>query len=76
MRLAADSRRVELSVRDTGSPVPEDAVAPLFREPVERHGGMGIGLYHVARLARQAGYHLRLAANRPGEVCLALVRER
>ena len=76
MRLAADSHRVELSVRDNGSPVPEGAVERLFREPVDREGGLGIGLYHVARLARQAGYHLRLAANYPGEVCLALVRER
>lgn len=76
MRLAADSRRVELSVRDTGSPVPEEAVARLFREPVGRDGGMGIGLYHVARLARRGSFHLRLAANRPGEVVLALVRER
>ena len=76
MRLAVDPGRVELSVRDTGSPVPDDAVRRLFREPVDRAGGMGIGLYHVGRLARQSGYHLRLAANRPGEVCLALVRER
>ena len=29
-----------------------------------------------ARLARSGSFHLRLAANRPGEVCLALVRER
>jgi signal transduction histidine kinase len=76
MRLAADSRRVELTVRDTGSPVPEAAVARLFREPVDRDGGLGIGLFHVARLARRGSFHLRLAANRPGEVSLALVRER
>ena len=64
--------RAELSVRDTGSAVPESAVRHLFREPVEHGTGMGIGLYHVARLAAQAGYRIELAANRDGDVRFSL----
>ena len=44
----------------------------LFREPIERGAGLGIGLFNAARMARQSGYHLELAANRGGRVCLAL----
>jgi len=60
--------RVELSVTDSGTAVPESAEAKLFREPVERGAGLGIGLYHVGRMATQTGYEVQLAANRDGEV--------
>jgi signal transduction histidine kinase len=76
MRLAAGADRVELSVCDTGSPVPEDVAARLFREPVERGEGLGIGLYNLARLAASGGYELGLAENRAGEVRFSLHRER
>jgi len=76
IRLAVGPARIELAVRDTGSAVPEDMAGTLFIAPVERGGGMGIGLYNVARLARQAGYELQLAGNAPGDVRFALVRER
>jgi signal transduction histidine kinase len=76
MRLVVDAARIELSVCDTGSPVPEEAAARLFREPVERGEGLGIGLYNVARLAEGAGYAVMLADNRAGEVRFALRRER
>jgi signal transduction histidine kinase len=66
---------VEVNVTDTGTAVPESAQAKLFREPVERGSGLGIGLYHVARLALQTGYRVELAANRDGEVRLRLAHE-
>ncbi len=72
---ACDARRVELTVCDTGSAVPEALVRSLFREPVERAAGLGIGLYQSARLALQAGYRLELRSNRDGAVCFALLRE-
>ena len=75
MRFEFEAGRVGLSVTDTGSPVPEPAAHRLFREPIERAAGLGIGLYHVARLASQAGYHLSLAANRQGEVRFVLVQD-
>ncbi len=73
MRFEFAPGHVELSVSDNGSAVPESATQHLFREPIERQSGLGIGLYHVARLATQAGYRLELAANRDGEVCFNLM---
>ena len=74
--LACDASHVELAVCDTGSAVPDELVRHLFREPVERGGaGLGIGLFHTARLALQAGFRLELRSNRDGEVCFALLRE-
>jgi signal transduction histidine kinase len=66
---------VELSVCDTGSPVEEAVAHKLFREPIERGEGLGIGLYHIARLARASGYLLELAHNRAGYVCFTLANE-
>ncbi|MEP7070451.1 MAG: hypothetical protein ABI789_14475 [Usitatibacter sp.] len=72
---SCDLRRVELSVCDTGSPVAEDITRKLLREPIERDGGMGIGLYHAARQAKLAGYRVELTHNRAGYVCFTLARE-
>lgn len=72
LRLRADASGTEISVCDTGSAIPDEIVARLFREPVERGSGMGIGLFNLARIARQSGYEVALAANRAGEVCFAL----
>jgi signal transduction histidine kinase len=61
-----------LGVADTGSAVPPAIARRLFEEPVERGAGLGIGLFHTARLARQSGYELELVVNRDGCVCFAL----
>lgn len=73
---ACTRERLELSIRDTGSPVPEAVVRKLFREPIERGGGLGIGLYHAERHAQQAGYGVALVENRAGRVCFSLARAR
>ena len=75
MRFTFGADRVELAVTDTGTAVPEPSANRLFREPIERGSGLGIGLYHVARLAAQAGYHLALASNRDGEVRFVLAQD-
>jgi hypothetical protein len=63
---------VTLCVGDTGSAV-DAAIAPrLTHEPIERGNGLGLGLYHIARQARAAGYLLTLAENRAGRVCFSL----
>ena len=54
--------------------VHESVARRLFREPIERGDGLGIGLYHAARQAATAGYAVELATNRDGDVCFALVR--
>ena len=69
-----DAELAELAVCDSGAPLAEGVTQRLFREPVERGTGLGIGLYHVARLASGAGYRVQLSANAPGNVCFALVR--
>ncbi|HEX4332898.1 MAG TPA: ATP-binding protein, partial [Usitatibacter sp.] len=75
VKLTCTPQRIELAVSDSGSPVDPEIVRRLFREPIERGGSLGIGLYQAARMAAQAGYRVELADNRPGRVCLALVRE-
>ena len=61
-----------LAVCDTGSAVPEATAQRLFAEPIERGAGLGIGLYHLARMAAQAGFQVALDANRDGEVRFTL----
>ena len=74
LQCTADDVRVE--VRDSGSAVPAAIARRLFREPIERDQGLGIGLYHAARQAQQAGYRVELAANEPGAVRFVLATDR
>jgi hypothetical protein len=75
IRFVYDARQVELSVCDNGAAVPDAVARRLFREPIERGHALGIGLFHAARLAREAGFALELGANRDGEVCFVLRRD-
>lgn len=61
-----------LRVEDSGSAVPGPVARALFAAPVKSQNGLGIGLYHAARLAARAGYTLRLADNRDGAVAFEL----
>ena len=70
--LASDSSGVRVEVRDSGSAVAPAIARTLFREPIERDGGLGIGLYHAARHAQQAGYEVALTENGGGGVCFTL----
>jgi signal transduction histidine kinase len=74
VRFACDENGVELAVCDTGSRVEDVAATHLFREPIERGSGLGIGLYQAARQAQQAGYRLELASNVSGDVRFTLAR--
>ena len=75
LRFAFGADHAELVVADDGSALPAVVAARLFREPIERGSGLGIGLYHVARQASQVGYRVDLAANRDGEVRFTLSPE-
>jgi K+-sensing histidine kinase KdpD len=75
MRFEFTPGHAMLAVFDNGSAVPDAAAQRLFREPIERATGLGIGLYHTARLAAQAGYRLEIAANRDGDVCFMLAQD-
>ncbi|MGE0356781.1 MAG: ATP-binding protein [Burkholderiales bacterium] len=66
--------RVELSFENSGPALPESVSRNLFHEPVvdPSAGGLGIGLYQVARLAAQSAYAVELAVNEPGRVVFRL----
>jgi len=72
---ACDVHKIELSVCDTGSPLDPAVAHKLFREPIDRGEGLGIGLYHASRQAKLAGYRLELTHNRAGYVSFTLARE-
>jgi hypothetical protein len=63
-----------LSVCDDGTPVPESLAAQLFNSPVPSKSGLGVGMYQVARFAREQGYKIALSSNQPGRVCFTLAR--
>ncbi|HEX7557810.1 MAG TPA: sensor histidine kinase, partial [Usitatibacter sp.] len=71
---ACNLQRVELSVCDTGTPVDAAVARKLFREPIERGGSLGIGLFQAARQASLAAYRIELTHNRAGYVCFTLAR--
>jgi len=72
VRFECAPNATRLAVSDTGSAINAHVERRLFREPIEREGGLGIGLYHAARQAQQAGYRVELARNVAGDVCFAL----
>jgi signal transduction histidine kinase len=72
IRFSCGPGGVSVRVRDTGSPVAAAVERMLFREPIERDGSLGIGLYHAARQAQAAGYRVELAENATGAVCFVL----
>lgn len=57
-----------LEVTDTGSAVPIEVAAKLFKSHVSSKNGLGVGLYHAGQQAKQAGYILSLLDNQDGEV--------
>ena len=57
-----------LTVFDDGDPVPPTVAAQLFEAPVASTSGLGVGLYQVARFAREQGFEVRMSENRPGRV--------
>lgn len=70
--LACRDSRPMLRVEDTGSAIPDALAHALFDAPVESAAGLGIGLYHAARMAAASGYVLSLADNRSGAVAFEL----
>ena len=57
-----------LEVTDTGSAIPEDVLDRLFKSHISSKNGLGVGLFHAAQQASNAGYKLSLVDNRDGEV--------
>lgn len=57
-----------LEVTDTGAAIPTDLAGRLFKSHINSKNGLGVGLYHAAQQANQAGLQLSLIENREGEV--------
>jgi len=76
VKFRADGEDVELEVRDTGSALSALHAQRVFHQPIERSGGLGIGLFHIGRQAAAAGYRAELASNAEGDVRFRLSRER
>lgn len=70
----ASADRLALSVEDDGLAVEQAIARRLFREPIERRGGLGIGLFQIASFATQAGYRASLEKNIDGAVRFTLER--
>lgn len=73
VQLESSEKGAVLTFCDNGTPMPPTLTAQLLLRPVASEDGLGIGLYHAARLAETAGYRLILAENRPGRVCFSLL---
>lgn len=68
-----------IDVIDTGEAVDSEIADVLFKKHISSsENGMGVGLYHAAIDAEQAGYELSLANNKDKAVCfrLALLNEK
>jgi len=70
--LAAQNFCIE--VTDTGSAITKEIVERLFKAHIHSKTGLGVGLYHAAQQANQAGYQLNLVKNVRGDVRFRLAR--
>ncbi len=57
-----------IEVVDSGKSIPPNVSKDLFKKHISSQNGMGVGLYHAALDAKQAGYALSVANNIDTEV--------
>lgn len=57
-----------VEVTDSGSAIPAHIAERLFKAHVDSEHGLGVGLFHAAQQAKQAGYILSLTHNEDGLV--------
>ncbi len=63
-----DNARFCIDVTDTGKAMDAVIAHDLFKKHIASHNGLGVGLYHAAQDAKQAGYELSLDSNVHGAV--------
>lgn len=68
VEMANDLESLWLEVIDTGKAMCKQVVQDLFKKHIESESGLGVGLYHAAKQAEQAGYVLSLVSNVDGDV--------
>jgi signal transduction histidine kinase len=57
-----------IDVTDTGKAISAQIASDLFKKHIASPNGLGVGLYHAAQDAKQAGYSLSLLSNINGVV--------
>ena len=66
--MMSDADHFTCEVTDTGTAMPQQVAEDLFKRHISSSNGLGVGLYHAAKQAEQAGYQLSLVKNLDGEV--------
>jgi signal transduction histidine kinase len=66
--------KVELTLHDTGTAIPEATLKHLLKGPVKSRSGYGIGLFQAAKRAAAHGFTLSLKNNEDGNVTFKLMR--
>ncbi len=66
-------KRFYIDVTDTGKAMDAAIANDLFKKHIASHNGLGVGLYHAAQDAKQAGYGLTLDSNVNGAVRFRVV---
>jgi signal transduction histidine kinase len=70
--ILSPSKHFCVDVMDTGSAMPPAIAQRLFKAHVDSEHGLGVGLFHAAQQAKQAGYTLSLMHNETGNVSFRL----
>jgi signal transduction histidine kinase len=70
--LYIEKGRLQITVCDDGSIIPDDIAKSLLMQPVPSRDGFGIGLYQAVKQLANTGYKLELMENHEGEVCFEL----
>jgi signal transduction histidine kinase len=74
IEMQSDSeQRFYIDITDTGKAMDAAIANDLFKKHIVSHNGLGVGLYHAAQDAKQAGYSLSLDSNVNGAVRFRVV---
>ena len=70
--LYIEKGRLQITVCDDGSIIPDDIAKNLLMQPVPSRDGFGIGLYQAVKQLANTGYKLEIMKNTEGQVCFEL----
>ncbi len=68
VEIVEEQKHYKIQVTDTGKRMGQNTAQQLFKKHISSQNGLGVGLYHAAQDALQAGYTLALTQNTDGAV--------
>ncbi|MDX1915533.1 MAG: ATP-binding protein [Methylophilus sp.] len=68
VEIIEEQKHYKIQVTDTGKSMGQNTAQQLFKKHISSQNGLGVGLYHAAQDAFQAGYSLALTQNTDGAV--------